>query len=142
MSNTQFYLPALLPQWAIFAGVVSITLGYVEKKDFWTRLGWIILITTGLIGAYFNLFGELSAITEEVKSGTMTALLISTGWKAAAGGILAANSLLMFQKKKKMYTPLAILTLIYFVLIFFLYYQTAINSAKTVKSGQHSEQKL
>ena len=92
MISTQLYLPTVLPQWGIFAGVILITIGYVDKKDLWTRLGWIVLIATSLAALYFNLFGGLKTLAE---TNTTASMLISTGWQTAAGGALAAVSLLM-----------------------------------------------
>ncbi len=133
MTNVHLYLPTVLPQWGIFAGVVLITIGYVDKKDLWTRFGWIVLIVTGLTALYFNLFGELSAPGEIIAPGSVSALLTSTGWQAVAGGVLAVASLVMLQLKMKRYPILAILTLIYFILIFFLYYQASVISGKVTK---------
>ncbi len=133
MTNAHLYLPTVLPQWGIFAGVVLITIGYVDKKDLWTRLGWIVLIATGLTALYFNLFGELNAPGEMNTPGSVSALLTSTGWQAVAGGVLAAASLLMLQLKLKRYPILAILTIIYFILIFFMYYQASVLSGKVSK---------
>ncbi|MCX6239609.1 MAG: hypothetical protein NTY07_19020, partial [Bacteroidia bacterium] len=65
MTGTQLYFPTVLPQWGIFAGVVLITIGYIDKKHIWTRLGWIILIATSVTALYFNLFGGLSALVEK-----------------------------------------------------------------------------
>ncbi len=141
MTSIQLYLPTVLPQWGIFAGVVSITIGYIDKKNFWTHLGWIILIVTGLIALFFNLTGELNTLDEKNVPNSNVALLVSTGWQAVAGGVLAIVSLLMFQLKKKRYPILAILTLIYFILIFFLYYQVSVISGKDIKVEPQTEQK-
>ena len=117
MNSAQLYLPTLLPQWGIFAGVVLLTIGYVEKKGFWTQSGWIVLILTGIVALYFNISGDFTATVTDSAGSRLT----SAGWQAVAGGVLAAISLLMYQLKKKRYKLLAILTLIYFVLTFFLY---------------------
>ena len=141
MTSTQFYLPTVLPQWGIFAGVVLITVGYIDKKDLWTRLGWIVLIATSMTALYFNLFGDLNVISERNTPGSVAPLLLSTGWQTVAGGVLAIISLLMFQLKKRRYSLLAILTLIYFILIFFLYYQVSVLSGKEIKIAPQTEQK-
>jgi hypothetical protein len=130
MTGSQLYLPTLIPQWGIFAGIVLITVGYVDKKNLWTRLGWIVLIATSLTALFFNLFGDLNAIAENNKPGSTISLLVSTGWQTSAGGILAIVTLLMLQFKKKRYPLLAILTIIYFILIFFLYTQVYSSSGK------------
>src|SRR5665647_1591284 len=138
MISTQLYLPTVLPQWGIFAGVILLTVGYVDKKDLWTRIGWIVLIATSLAALYFNLFGGLKPLAE---TNTMASLLISTGWQTAAGGALAAVSLLMLQYKKKRYALLAILTICYFTLTFFLYTQVSATKEITIKSDTPTEQK-
>lgn len=140
MTNTQFYLPTVLPQWGIFAGIVLITIGYVDKKDLWTRLGWIVLIVTGLAALYFNLFGELSGLDKSNNAGFVASLLTSTGWQTVAGGILAVASLIMLQLKKRRYPLLAILTIVYFILLFFQYYQASVISGKEVKTVPDTEQ--
>jgi hypothetical protein len=127
MTSTQLYLPTLLPQWGIFAGVVLITIGYIDKKRIWTRLGWITLIITSLIALYFNLFGGLDVLTENEPTNAAS-LIISTGWQTAAGGILAIISLIMLKFNSKRYPLLAILALAYFILTFFLYSQISDSS--------------
>jgi len=135
MTNTELYLPTVLPQWGIFAGVVLLTIGFIEKKRIWTILGWSVLIITGLAGLYFNYFGDLT--NSGARNGTELAvnLLISTGWQLLAGGVLAGASLLLFHLKRKRYPVLAILTIIYFVLIFFLYTQVSALSGKSNRSA-------
>ena len=128
MISTQLYLPTVLPEWGIFAGIVLITIGYVDKKDFWTRLGWGVLIATGLTALAFNLFGGLTELGESGKPESMASMLLATGWQTVAGGCLAIGSLMMFQFRKKRYALLAILTLLYFALIFFQYLQVSDKS--------------
>lgn len=140
MNSTQLYLPTLLPQWGIFAGVVLLTVGYVDKKNLWTRLGWIVLIMTSLTALYFNLFGGLKALAEAYGSPSQASLLLSTGWQTAAGGILALASLLMWQYKKRRYALLAILTLLYFSLTFFLYLQVSGSQQIKIKTDAPTEQ--
>ncbi len=141
MTSAQLYLPTILPQWGIFAGVVLIIIGYVEKKDLWTRLGWIVLIATSLTALYFNLFGEFTTLAEKNEPGSVVSMLTSTAWQAVAGGVLAIVSLIMFQYKKKRYALLSILTLLYFVLIFFQYYQVSRISGKDIQITPPTEQK-
>jgi len=135
------YLPTVLPQWGIFAGVVLLTIGYVDKKIFLTQIGWIILIVTSLTALYFNLFGGLSTLVDKNVTNSPASLLISTGWQTVAGGVLAVISLLMLKFKKKRYSLLAILTLIYFFLTFFLYAQVSGSSEKKIKIDIQTEQK-
>ena len=141
MANTQLYLPTLIPQWGIFAGIVLLTVGFVEKKDLWTRMGWIILIATGLAALYFNLLGNLNEATVSNEPDSLTTIIISIGWQTAAGGALAAIALLMFQLKKKRYPVLAVLTLAYFILTFFLYTKVYGNSQNGIKTKPATEQK-
>ena len=141
MTTAQLYLPTLVPQWGIFAGIVLLTLGYVDKKRLWTLLGWIVLISTSLAALYFNLFSKLSAGDSLNSSDIAASLLISTGWQTAIGGVLALASLLMFQFRKKRYPVLAILTITYFILTFFLYSQVSGNVGKAVKMNTPTQQK-
>ena len=141
MTSTQLYLPTLLPQWGIFAGVILLTVGYVDKKTLWTRLGWMVLILTSLTALYFNLFGGLKALAQTNGSPSQASLLLSTGWQAAAGGVLALASLLMWQYKKKRYTLLAVLTILYFSLTFFLYLQVSGSQEVNIKTDAPAEQK-
>jgi len=141
MTNAHLYLPTVLPQWGIFAGIVLITIGYVDKKEIWTRLGWIVLIATSLAALYFNLFGELNTLAEKDNPLSVAPLLTSTGWQTVAGGVLAVASLIMLLLKKKRYPILAILTLVYFILIFFQYYQASVLSGKGAKTIPDTEQK-
>jgi hypothetical protein len=141
MNSTQMYLPTVLPQWGIFAGVVLLTIGYVDKKNILTQIGWIILIVTSLTALYFNLFGGLRTLVDKNVTDSSASLLLSTGWQTVAGGVLAFISLLMLQFKKKRYSLLAILTLIYFILTFFLYAQVSGSSEKKIKIDIQTEQK-
>lgn len=141
MINTQLYLPTVLPQWGIFTGVVLLTIGYVDKRDLWTLLGWITLILSSLTSLYFNLFGGLSALGETNSQEVLTGLITSTGWQSVAGGIPAIAALLLFHYKSKRYSILAILTIIYFILIFFLFTQVSALSGKVNKTEIQTQQK-
>ena len=134
MTSPHLYLATTLPQWEIFLGIALITMGYIEKKSIWTWLGWGVLITTGLTALYFILFGELASLTDSQVQNHISSLLIATSWQAVAGGALAVVSLLMFHFKKKRYNILTVLTVIYFVLIFFLYYQVSQGSGHIIQS--------
>ena len=138
MANALLYLPTVLPQWGIFAGVALIIVGYVDKKILWTRIGWIVLIATGLTALCFNLFGGLQGLPD---TNSAVSLLISTGWQATVGGVLAVVSLLMLHYKSKRYALLAVLTLIYFTLIFFLYSQVSDSKDIKIKTDVQTEQK-
>jgi hypothetical protein len=138
MTNAQLYLPTVLPQWGIFLGVALIIVGYVDKKNLWTRIGWIVLIATGLTALCFNLFGGLQVLPD---TNLAVSLLISTGWQATVGGVLAFVSLLMMHYKSKRYALLAVLTLIYFTLIFFLYSQVSDSKDIKIKKDVQTEQK-
>jgi hypothetical protein len=139
MTNAQLYLPTVLPQWSIFAGVVLITVGYVDKRALWTFMGWIALIIAGLVPIYFNLFGGLSALSESTRHEGVADLITFTGWQAAAGGVSAIVSLILFHYKSKRYPILAILTILYFILIFFLYTQVSELSGKINKTETSTE---
>jgi uncharacterized membrane protein len=141
MNSTQLYLPTLLPQWGIFAAVVLIIVGYVDKKDLLTRIGWIVLIATSVVALYFNLLGGLRDLALTGGPTSHAALLVSTGWQTAAGGVLAIASLLMFHYGKKRYAMLAILTLIYFTLTFFLYSHVSESKEINIKTDTPTEQK-
>ncbi len=141
MTNAQLYLPTALPQWGIFAGIVLLTIGYVDKRELWTVSGWIVLIFTGFAGLYFNLFGGLPALSESNTQEVVVSMITSTGWQATTGGVLALAALLLYRYKSKRYSILAILTLIYFVLIFFLYTQVSALSGKLNKSNAQTQQK-
>ncbi len=134
MINAQFYLPTVLPQWGIFAGVVLLTVGYVDKRDLWTLLGWITLLIASLTSLYFNLFGDLTALGVSNGQEVAASLITSTGWQASVGGVLAIASLLLYYYKSKRYSILAILTILYFILIFFLYTQVSALSGKIDKT--------
>jgi len=138
MTNAQLYLPTVLPQWGIFAGIILITVGYVDKKNLWTRIPRIVLIATSLTALYFNIFGGLEILAE---TNAMALPIISTGWQTAAGGILAVASLLMLQFKRKRYALLAVLTLLYFTLTFFLYLQASESKEIKINTGAPTEQK-
>ena len=140
MTNAHLYLPTTLPQWEIFLGIALITMGYIEKKAIWTRLGWGVLILAGLTAFYFILFGKLASLTDSQVQNHISSLLIATSWQATTGGVLAVFSLLMFHFKKKRYSILAVLTIIYFVLIFFLYYQVSQGSGHLNRSQPKIEQ--
>jgi hypothetical protein len=141
MTNALLYLPTLIPQWGIFAGAALLTLGYVEKKELWTRIGWIVLIATSIAALYFNLFGGLNTLSGKILPGSVASQLISTGWQTATGGVLAIASLLMFQLKKKRYPMIAILTIAYFILTFFLYTEISGSTGKLNGTDQKREQK-
>ena len=140
MTNTHLYLASTLPQWEIFLGIALITMGYIEKKSIFSSLGWIVLMITGLTALYFNLFGDLTSLIDSQQQSNIKSLLVSTSWQAVAGGVLAGFSFLLFHYKKKRYPVLAILTIIYFVLIFFLYYQVSQGPGKLDQSQPKTEQ--
>lgn len=137
MTYSEFYYPAIIPQWLIFLGVITVIVGYVDKKEFWTRIGWIIFIITGLISLYFNLFGSFSI--EENMSFAVTSLKTS-GWLCLAGGVLAAITLFFQRTKRRNYKMLAVLTLVYFMLIFFQFNHLTSSLNMVKKSSEATEQ--
>ena len=139
MTSTHLYLPSTLPQWEIFLGIALIIMGYIEKKSILSRFGWIVLMITGLTALYFIFFGELKSLADSQQQNNLNSLLLTTSWQAVAGGILAGFSFLLFHYKKKRFPVLAVLTIIYFVLIFFLYYQVSQGPGKLEQSLPKSE---
>lgn len=114
MTYNHFYLAANIPQWGIFIGIALVIIAYIDKKEKLMTVGWIILIATGLISLWFNLTTNIGTGPE-----SRVSTLITTGWQCATGAALAAASYL-FQRIKNRYFPiLGILTLLYFMLIFF-----------------------
>ncbi len=138
MTYSQFYFPAVIPQWGIFLGIVAVIVGFVEKKDFWTRIGWIILIVTGLTSLYFNLFGGF--LTEENATAAAINSLKVPGWQSAIGGALAAVALFFQRTGRRNYKILAVLTLIYFMLIFFEFNYLTRSQTMVKKSPEKTEQ--
>jgi hypothetical protein len=141
MTSTHLYLQSTLPQWEIFLGIALITMGYIEKKALLTRMGWSVLMFTGLTALYFIFFGELTSLADSQQQNNLNSLLMSTSWQAVAGGVLAGFSLLLYHYKKKRYPVLAGLTIVYFILIFFLYYQVSQGPGKLDKLQPKTEQK-
>lgn len=137
MTYSPFYFPAVIPQWLIFLAVVAIVVGYVDKKDFWTRIGWIIFILAGLTSLYFNLFGRFA--DEENVSFAVNSLKTS-GWLCSTGGALAAIALFFQRTKRKNYKVLAVLVLIYFMLLFFQFNHLASSQKMVKKSMPETEQ--
>jgi len=138
MTYSQFYLPALIPQWEIFLGVVAVIVGYVEKQEFWARIGWIILIITGLTSLYFNLFGDF--LTEKDEAAIVVNYLKASGWQSVLGGALAIVTLYFQKSRRKSYRILAILTVIYFMLIFFEFNHLTSSKTMVKKSLPRTEQ--
>jgi VIT1/CCC1 family predicted Fe2+/Mn2+ transporter len=120
MTDHQLYLPTVIPQWGIFIGITLVIIGYVDKKEKWTYAGWATFIFTGIAALYFNLFGGFSPNPGETVDAT-TAHILTSGWLTAIGGILAVVTLLFQHFKLKRYPILAVMTLLYFAVIFFQY---------------------
>lgn len=135
MNSTPLYLATSIPQWGIFVSIGLLTIGFVEKKEIWISLGWALLILTGLAALWFNLFGGFNSNATDQK----VTQLISTGWQTVAGGVLALITLLLMKLKKKRYPILALLTIVYFVLTFFMYVKLSDRSDKTIKGAPQTE---
>lgn len=140
MSYNQFYLAATIPQWSIFVGIVLVIIGYIDKKEWWMTSGWIILIVTGLISLYFNLTGNpVDLMNEKVKE------LITAGWQCATGAVLAAISYLFQRRRNRYFRILGILTLLYFMLVFFQF-NSIMRSRPSLKPPQeendHTKQSI
>ena len=123
MTYSHYYLAANIPQWGIFLGIVCVIIGYIEKKDRWMTAGWMLLIVTGLTSLTFNLFGSLRIQNEGNISASAVSQLRATSLQSIVGGVLAAASFLFQLRKNKYFKILAILTLLYFMLVFFQFNQ-------------------
>lgn len=139
MTYNLIYLPASIPQWGIFIGVVCVIIGYIEKKERWMTAGWIILIATGLTSLAFNLFGGFTVQSDQ-NEGSAIATLMAIGWQSAIGGALAAASLIFQRLKNRYFKFLAILTLIYVMLIFFQFNQLMRSESMVNKPSKQLEQ--
>lgn len=137
MSYSPLYLPSSVPQWGIFLGVVFVIIGYVEKSERWNTTGWMILIVTGLFSLFFNLFGGL--MPDENISETALNILKASGWLSSAGAFLAAITLYFRYLKSRSYKVLAVLTIIFFILIFFQFNYIT-RSQKMADKVQQKEQ--
>ncbi len=120
MTDHQLYVPTVLPQWGIFLGIVLVIIGYVDKKEKLTYAGWATFIAMGLAALYFNLFGGFAPTAGDVIP-EKTAHLLTTGWLTALGGLLALITLSFQYFKLKRYTVLAVLTMLFFIVVFFQY---------------------
>jgi peptidoglycan/LPS O-acetylase OafA/YrhL len=118
MTYNQFYLAANIPQWGIFIGIVCVIIGYVDKKEKWMTAGWIILIATGVTSLFFNL-SQNPGTTPDNKINTLT----TAGWQCATGIVLVAASYLFQRIKNRYFGILGILTVLYFMLVFFQFNQ-------------------
>lgn len=140
MTYNQFYLPASIPQWGIFLGVVGVIIGYIEKKERWMMAGWIILIAIGLSSLAFNLFGGLGVQPKDNVPDSAVSALIATGWQSAIGGALAAASFVFQRLKNRYFKFLAILTVLYFMLIFFQFNNLTRSQSMVIKPADQKEQ--
>ena len=138
MTYNHIYLPSSIPQWEIFLGIVGVIIGYIEKKDQWMTAGWIILIATGITSLAFNIFGSLSS--QGNVSGSAIALLITTGWQCTIGGALAVVSLIFQRLKNRYFKFLAILTVLYFMLVFFQFNNLTRSQSMVTKPMNQNEQ--
>jgi hypothetical protein len=123
MQTHELYLPMLIPLWLIFIGIALVVIGFVDKKAFITISGWGVLIVSGLVSLYYNLyqispthFPDGSELAETAR------ILISAGWLNVAGAVLALAALLFFYFKKRRYMILAVLTILFFAIQFFQFY--------------------
>jgi hypothetical protein len=137
MTDHQLYLPTIIPQWGIFIGISLVIIGYVDKKEKWTYAGWATFIFTGITALYFNLYGGFSPAQTEIIDAATTHILTS-GWLTAIGGMLALVTLLFQYFKLRRYPVLAIMTLLYFAVIFFQY--SSISSGKANRNEVKKEQ--
>ncbi|MEI6274331.1 MAG: hypothetical protein WCP08_00015 [Prolixibacteraceae bacterium] len=123
MQTHELYLPMLIPLWGIFIGIALIIIGFADKKPSFTYSGWTVLILNGLVSLYYNLFEINPAHFAANPSLLETAgFLVTTGWLNVTGSFLALSSLLFFYFRKKRYVLLAVLTILFFSVLFFQYY--------------------
>ncbi len=123
MQTHELYLPMLIPLWGIFIGIALIIIGFADKKPSFTYSGWTVLILNGLVSLYYNLFEINPAHFAANPSLQETAgFLVTTGWLNVTGSFLALSSLLFFYFRKKRYVLLAVLTILFFSVLFFQYY--------------------
>ena len=123
MQTHELYLPMLIPLWGIFIGLALVIIGFVDKKASFTYFGWGVLMGTGMVSLYYNLF-QINPVNfpDNVQLKETAAFLLTTGWLNVSGALLALASLLFFYFKKKRYLLIAVLTLLFFAILFFQYY--------------------
>ncbi len=136
MTYNQLYLAASIPQWGIFIGFVLVIIAYIDKKEKWMTAGWIILIATGLISLYFNLTATTGSLIDD-----RTSSLTATGWQCVTGAALAGAALLFQHKKNRYFTVLAVLTLLYFMLVFFQFNRIMRQDTKEKQSTEQINMK-
>jgi hypothetical protein len=122
MQKFELYLPMLLPLWGIFIGIALVIIGFVDKKNLYTYLGWSVLMANGLISLYYNIFQINPDHLLDTQLKNTAAVLISAGWLNVAGAFLALTSLLFFYLKNKRYLLMATLTILFFAIQFFQFY--------------------
>jgi len=123
MQTHELYLPMLIPLWGIFIGIALVIIGIVDKKCQFTYAGWSVFILTGLVSLYYNLFEINPALYADNLPMKETAeYLITSGWLNVMGGGLALAALLFYYFRKKRYRILAVLTIVFFAILFFQYY--------------------
>ena len=123
MQTHELYLPMLIPLWGIFIGIALVIIGFVDKKASFTYLGWACLMVNGMVSLYYNLF-QINPVNfpDNAQLRETATFLLSTGWLNVSGALLALASLLFFYFRKKRYTLMAILTLLFFAIMFFQFY--------------------
>ncbi|MEI7829880.1 MAG: hypothetical protein WCI31_08930 [Prolixibacteraceae bacterium] len=123
MQTHELYLPMLIPLWLIFIGIALVIIGFVDKKAVFTYSGWGVLIVSGLVSMYCNLFQISPAHFPDGSQLAETAgILISAGWLNVAGAILSLAAMLFFHFKKRRYLIIAVLTILFFAVQFFQFY--------------------
>jgi hypothetical protein len=140
MTYNQFYFAASIPQWEIFFGVACVIIGYIEKKERWMTAGWIIFFVTGLTLLSFNLSEGLGAQPDKSISESAVNSLTTAGWQCATGAVLGAASLLFQRLKTRYFKFIAILTIIYFMLVFFQFNHIMRSQSKVKKPMNQTEQ--
>lgn len=137
MNYNLFYLAANIPQWGIFVGIVCLIISYIEKKERWMTAGWIILILTGLISLLFNLY-----INKTAGQDNRVDSLITSGWQCATGAALAAGAFFFQRLNNRYFKILGILTVVYFMLVFFQFNSLMRYRSKVKPPTEQKEQNI
>ena len=110
--NTFLYT---MPQWFIFASVIALAYGWVEKKRIFTMIGFGILIALGIFAAYaiakgyfvyHNFLSPEEIMSEEMNGEVLEEMplegrILPAYWLFITSGVAAIPGLLLTLKKKK-----------------------------------------
>lgn len=123
MIESGYYIYTIIPQWGIFIGIILVILGVVEKKNTIAMIGWLALFAIGIYTLSINLFYLPEIEPMQGNNGIPPEVTLKTiGWQTSIGSLLVAFTLLLKYFKSKRFTMLGILSVAFFVIIFFQYY--------------------